>query len=46
MKYFGKIENWKRNLQKLDNYLFRNWNFRYYLAIGKKEQCIEIEKHC
>lgn len=44
MKYFGKIENWKRDLQKLDNYLFRNWNFRYYLAIGKKEQCIEIEK--
>lgn len=44
MKYFDKIENWKRDLQKLENYLSRFWDFRYFIAIGENEQCIEIEK--
>ena len=42
MKFFRKVKSWKKDLEKLRNYRLIGWDYGYFLAIGRPEQCEEI----
>lgn len=44
MKFFRKVESWKKDLKKLRSYGLVGWDYGYFLAIGRPEQCEEILK--
>jgi len=44
MKFFGGSETWKKDLEKLSKYSLVGWDYGYFLAIGRPEECEEFLK--